>query len=465
MTIKTKKGMASLYLVAFTTLLMGILTTSFVRVMLTESRESTNSDLSQSAYDSALAGIEDAKTAIIMYNTCRENSENEVQFNFRSRCDEISNIMEKSFEDFKSGGDGSCDAVPNILGIPSVNGAVAIGAKNDDGESLLNQSYTCVTVTNEADSFLTILGETTPSRTIPVRLRENEYSQTVAFEVEWYSRRNDELSATELGYMSNLYTGLYGSDYKAFGTKSDATGSLPVLAVEVIQTEPSFQMYQLDLNNEENLGTDHATVVLYPVDKNVDGVTQRNSSGGFVTNFISKDTVLAVSNKNSAAREQSPQAVFCAKVNSSNDDYANSGYRCRATIELPRTYLGSDPNGRDRAEHTFMIRVSLPYGVPEDTDVSIRACKALSGAVCDRSQYASWINQYVVDSTGRASTLYRRLTARIDTVNTIFIYPDYAAEARGRDATVEKDFYATKNCWATDDAGGSTTCANNGDAN
>ena len=64
--IKTKKGMASLYLVAFTTLLLGVLTMSFVRVMVTESKESSNSDLSQSAYDSALAGIEDAKTAIII---------------------------------------------------------------------------------------------------------------------------------------------------------------------------------------------------------------------------------------------------------------------------------------------------------------------------------------------------------------------------------------------------------------
>ncbi|MBQ3441195.1 hypothetical protein IJG27_02690 [Candidatus Saccharibacteria bacterium] len=466
MTIKTKKGMASLYLVAFTTLLLGILTMSFVRVMLTESKESTNSDLSQSAYDSALAGIEDAKTAIIMYNTCRENQYNDVQFSFRSRCYDPDNgiiaLMEKSFTAFQQGGDGSCDTVPKILGIDYSNGAVVVG------DEKLNQFYTCVTVTNEADSYLTILGETTPSRTIPVRLRDGEFSKVVAFEIEWYSRDKDENDSSisiSRGYMADLLTDLstYPSNFKPFGTKSQAISNLPILAAEIIQTDTNFQMYELDLNNESNTGTDHATAVLYPVSNKISGVTKPDR-GTFVTNYINKDTVLAVSNKNSAEREKSPQSVYCAPVAGqagfNSADYSDSEYRCRATIEIPPTYQGNGPSGR--AEHTFMVRINLPYGVPEDTDVSIKACMATIGGVC--TEYAHWVNQFVVDSTGRASTLYRRLTARVDTVNTIFIYPDYAAEARGANATVEKRLYATKNCWATDDAGGSTTCANNGDA-
>ena len=58
--IKTKKGATSIYIVAFTTMVLSILTISFVRIMVSEAQQTSNYDLSQSAYDSALAGIEDA---------------------------------------------------------------------------------------------------------------------------------------------------------------------------------------------------------------------------------------------------------------------------------------------------------------------------------------------------------------------------------------------------------------------
>ena len=140
------------------------------------------------------------------------------------------------------------------------------------------------------------------------------------------------------------------------------------------------------------------------------------------------------------------------------------GFRCRTTIALPATYgrtTTSYPK-ETRAEDTFMIRVSLPYNTPS-TDFSITPCKTIVDGHC--GEYAKWTgHQFIVDSTGRASTLYRRVTARIDAINTVFIYPDYAAQTVGNDATVEKDFWITENCWATDGDGNSTDCANNGNA-
>lgn len=61
---KTKKGAASIYVVVFVTLLLGIITVSFVRLILRESTDTTNSELSASSRDAALAGVEDAKRAI-----------------------------------------------------------------------------------------------------------------------------------------------------------------------------------------------------------------------------------------------------------------------------------------------------------------------------------------------------------------------------------------------------------------
>ena len=69
----TKKGAASLYVVIFATILFGVITLSFIRIILSESNQSSNDDLSQSAYDSALAGVEDAKIAVNRYYQCPSN--------------------------------------------------------------------------------------------------------------------------------------------------------------------------------------------------------------------------------------------------------------------------------------------------------------------------------------------------------------------------------------------------------
>ena len=67
---ETKKGMASLYVVLFATILFGVITLSFVRIIISEVIQSSNDDLSQSAYDSALVGVEDAKIAVNRYYQC-----------------------------------------------------------------------------------------------------------------------------------------------------------------------------------------------------------------------------------------------------------------------------------------------------------------------------------------------------------------------------------------------------------
>ena len=72
---KFRKGATSFYIVAFSTLILLIVATSFAAIIISEIERTSNDDLSQSAYDSALAGVEDAKLAFYNYQKCADSAE------------------------------------------------------------------------------------------------------------------------------------------------------------------------------------------------------------------------------------------------------------------------------------------------------------------------------------------------------------------------------------------------------
>ena len=461
--LATRRGMASLYLVAFTTLLMGIVSISFVEVMLNESRESVNSDLSQSAFDSALAGIEDAKNAIVLYNSCLNMDDGSSPANAPTKSDG-SKMTCRMVRDAMLNGmqKNSCDTALNVLGKENTTGATDISV---DGGENLGQAYTCVTITNDASDYRSTLNDGNRSRVIPVDSQDelgNADARIVAVELEWYSNTTfeDYLSSE---YMYNLSDGisLWNEGVIPFLKKDTTVGAqgkevtVPILAFEVFQTDNTFTMAQLDLNNEANNGTDHAMIVLYPENK------EEDVHGTFVS---ARDLLDASNKSNQAALTVSndknssivPKLVSCGY---------KDGSRCRATIQLPATYSGNSTaytGSPGRSKSTFLLRVSSPYG-GAGTDFSIKLCTEISGESCSKRAQFDGV-QYIVDSTGRANTLYRRITARIETTLSP-IFPEYAVQVSGNEnSIIEKNFYVTENCWSTDGKGNSSTCANNGDA-
>ena len=66
-----QSGAVAIFIVIFTSLTLLILTTGYMTLMVREQTQSNRTDISQSAYDSALVGVEDAKRVLA---ECRKDA-------------------------------------------------------------------------------------------------------------------------------------------------------------------------------------------------------------------------------------------------------------------------------------------------------------------------------------------------------------------------------------------------------
>ncbi len=119
---QNQRGAVSLFVVVFSALLITIVTISFVQIMLRNQQEATTADLSQSAYDSALGGVEDAKRALVSAATCSG-----------AACDAINASLDSN----------KCNSVAAVVGDPNADETLI---QQTEGDKALSQAYTCVKV-------------------------------------------------------------------------------------------------------------------------------------------------------------------------------------------------------------------------------------------------------------------------------------------------------------------------------
>lgn len=284
----SKKGVASLYVVIFATILFGVITLSFIRIILSESQQTGNDDLSQSAYDSAMAGVEDAKLAV---NKFYKSNPTDLNALFGGDCNSegAGTFKLKSFL-YPTGGAGE----------------VKIQETSSSGNGT-EQAYTCVILNNEVGDYRSTLTSDNRTKVVPLGIGSTELYKVKKIKISWYS----EVNGTKFGKTA-------GNSLK-LPKKSDSY-TPPALSVTLLRTAGKINLD--DFNTSDS--SDYGSMLFLP--------SQTNASRS--ENFFNSSDV-AKAGLSSEANE--PYLVKCAM----GEEFA-----CSATLEAG---MGTPPKDMQNA--------------------------------------------------------------------------------------------------------------------
>ena len=154
---KNNKGAVSLFVVVFSAFLFVAVTVGFTVLMVSDQNRATDNDLSQSARDSAEAGIEEAKRVLAQLESCNQRNTNEMPAPERNDCERIARAVSR----------GECGTVREALGMEPRDQETII--KKDSSDETLDQAYTCVKINPDTLSYEGRLDGETDMRVVPVR--------------------------------------------------------------------------------------------------------------------------------------------------------------------------------------------------------------------------------------------------------------------------------------------------------
>lgn len=456
-----KTGATSIYVVVIATLLFSVITVSFITIIVSEANRTTSDELAQAAYDSALAGVEDAKVALKKYYECRTGAGS-------SDCDVINEAIQASID--SSNADiaaddyaPACDGVARALGriLPSESSEVLI--QEDDGVATNTvQAYTCVMLNDILEDYRSTLSSATTVRVVPLRPEAGiDVNEITGVRISWFSQENGELATYTFGNKTS------------FSSLTDGVPTPPTISAQLIQTTTRYELSDFDSMSDIDFRTDRATIFFTPTD--------------------SGDTTHAplqtVARSNDHKTTNNPIRVRC-RTDRADDAFSDVSrnpritdeFGCTATMEFPAPFgatmtpegiVNSDSNSGRSAE-TFFLVLALPYGQPT-TDFAVQLCTdrgingdATRGDCLDKDGNPSIARfsgvQISIDSTGRANDMYSRVEARVEFNDIYYPFPEFALQATGdSDDAIRKNFYVTADCW-TRTSSGVNNCDSTGDS-
>lgn len=363
-----ESGAVSLFLVIFAMLLITIVTLGFLRIMLNDQQQASAADLSKSAYDSSLAGIEDAKRALIYYRTVCATSDT-------AACSDLRNRINS----------GTCNAGLSDVVDVTPNKEVLVQQQQSGNDTQLNQAYTCVKINLETDDYLGTM-QANASKIIPLSGTKNFNTVTV----EWYSADDLGTNSTSVNLLPDVDAALRQPLY----LQSNWVASRPsLLRTQLMQFGSSFTLGSFDAASSSLTNSNANTLFLYP-------------SGSTGNKRTVKDTWSFTGEDIRQFPTGSPQATRCS------GNLSDGGYACRVTLVLPQAV------GQNNDNRTAYLRLTPLYNSSHFRIILGDGAK-FSGI------------QPSIDSTGRANDLYRRVEARVDLVDTAFPYPEATVDLTG----------------------------------
>lgn len=384
-----QKGAVSLFVVMFATLLIVVITVSFVRLMVDNQTQSTNQTLAENAYDSAQAGVQDAERALLRYETCSANGF-------------CTSIQTNTW--------GQCNGIMSAELAPASNQSEMPIQQSGDGQtaSSIDQAYTCVKVALDTPNVIGNVAEGSQAL-IPL-----QGTGTVgAVQVSWFSKADLSSSNTSAKL---TFPSLGGSQLpllKQYNTTtkqgwSPATPS--VLRTQLIQINNTNSFTLSDLDNTISNGSgngDSRTLFLYPT-----GISGSSS--------VISNTQLSFDLDGGTNPTGHPWGVSCI------GDLSAGGYACTAIISLP------NPINSGNNEVAY-LRL-LPFYNATHFSVSLLNTAQSQTVIPFHNVQPS------IDSTGRANDLFSRVQTRVNLINNYLPYPTDAVEVTGNFC---KDFAVT----------------------
>ena len=353
--LSSQSGIASLFVVVFFTILISIIVISFVQIVNQDQEQALNNDLSSSAYDSAKAGVEDAKRGLeLYYRDCvRSSAPNPTTCSST----DIGGVY-KGPQGALVG--GACNEFHRRLGnelklrtVSSTSSEVKVSTSGDDDD--LSQSYTCLKVNLYTRDYKAQLANGT-STLVPIKTRGG--TAPTSLRLNWFEKTQ------EITNQTGILPSSTGNFSLPRNSQSWGSQRPPLMKVQVVAVpKTNFSIDEINDNSK--------SAFLYP------------STNGSETIDLSAADATKYSEKNS------PTAARCST------SPVGSRYVCGVTLT---NLVAGNPSDYD-----FYVRLKPLYN---GGSVQLIAYNGSDSLTFDG------VNPEV-DSTGRANDVYRRVVTRV----------------------------------------------------
>ncbi|MDO4872350.1 MAG: hypothetical protein Q4A27_02935 [bacterium] len=381
-----KRGGVSMFIVVIACTLIALMVASFMRITIRDNQNASNQDLSQSAYDSAQVGVEDAKRFMTKYAAECANGYDMTN----QDCVKMANALAgNSCNMLHANGAG---VIANATGETKVQTSTS----SKDGE--LDQAYTCVKITRDTADYIGQL-TTGQSKIVPLR-GTSGFNQ---IRLSWHSKE-DLTNSDQPISLENVY-----SEDAALTTKEEWGQKInrpTVIKAQYFGYNSGItSLNQLD-DNFSNDGNGLDEQIYYPASSN--------------STFARNRFVLPSSRRtDNSSSTQHLSLVKCSP------NLTTQTYACSTVI-----YLGHTVNPSD----TAFVRLTPIY---KNANFKVELLD-VSGRVVNFNGV-----QPEVDSTGRANDKYRRVQSRVEFVDQNFPVPDFAIQLEDANQAFCKNFWVT----------------------